>query len=172
MDDTDTKSIALLRRSVGKNVSGFSCYEWDSGAAADFVVKKTTLFETFWPVLVHFDDSSCLRIYSEVSSTVRMTIETVVEPFPPTVTTVGTVASVRIATGQVSLLEVKETPWAATLILDRADPIGVALGETNLEGVIEMIPDSFLVIRDRKIAEHYSPDGSPKGAWGRPIPRY
>lgn len=172
MDGADTNSIDLLRRSVGMSIRGFSCYEWDSGAAADFVVKKPTLFETFWPVLVHFDDSSCLRFYSEVSATVRMTVESVAEPFPPTVVVTDRVSSVRIATGQVSLLEVKETLWAATFVLDNTEPLGVALGETNLDGEIEMIPDSFSVIRDRQIAERYSPDGSPNGAWGRPIPHH
>lgn len=170
MDASDREAAAHLSHSVGKAVRGFSCYEPEGGVAAEFSVKMPTLFETFWPILIHLDDSSCLRIYSEVSSTVRMTVESVAEPFPPSVLVSGIVTSVRIATGQISLLEVKETPWAATFVFDHTEPLGVALGETNVGGEIEMIPDSFLVIRDRTIAERYSPDGSTNGAWGKPLP--
>lgn len=172
MDDSDSRFLDLLSTSVGKTVRGFSCYEWESGAAADFTVKKSTLFETFWPVLVHFDDKTCLRFYNEVSSTVRMTVESVAEPFRPSVPTSDVVTSVRVAIGMVSLLDEIDTPWAATFVFDQSDPVVLALGETNHDGEIEMIPDSFVVIRDRTIAARYSPDGSSNGAWGNPITQY
>lgn len=54
-------------------------------------------------------------------------------------------------------------------VFDHTEPLGVALGETNRNGDIEMIPDSFVVIRDRETAERYSFDGSPSGAWGKPL---
>ena len=169
MPGSDSESIDLLCCSIGRTVRGFSCYEWGSGAPGQFSVKIPVLFKTFWPVLVHFDDETCLRIYSEVSAAVRLTVESVDEPFPPSIQVSGKVATVRVATGQVSLLEVKETPWAAMFVFDHSEPLGVALGETNHDGDIEMIPDSFVVIRDRETAERYSFDGSPSGAWGKPL---
>ncbi|MDS1115770.1 hypothetical protein RD149_18640 [Gordonia westfalica] len=169
MDELDRQSLQKIRMAIGRTVTGLSCFEWETREPSSFNEKGPSLLETYWPVRIHFDDSKCLQFYSEVSNTVRLTVEEVEETYPPTVAVGGTVASVRAAIGEVSLLEVKDTPWAAGFVLDHGQFLGVALGETAFGDTIDFIPDSFVVISDRRIATSYSADGSPDGAWGQEL---
>ncbi len=152
IDDFDRQNLQKLKMAIGRTVTGLSGFELETREPSSFAEKGPSLLETYWPVRIHFDDSQCLEFYSEVSNAVRLTVEEVEETYPPTVVVSGTVASDRAAIGEVSLLEVKNTPWASGFVLDHGQFLGVALGETAFGDTIDFIPDSFVVISDRRIA--------------------